>query len=338
MWVIAGASRLLPVLLLILTAVSGLVKGQLEERALRFINKDWNVTRGRPFTIFWADSSGGTVSIFLFTKSPDKQTLALVDKLADTNEAQYTTTLPLTLAHGEYTFGVNDDALYYSPFFRLGSQDQSLEALATSVNRTTSSNSSTATPSSPTNSAGALQPTTPTQTPSPTTNPESTGAQAAQRGLTDGEKVGLGVGATLFVVVLVSVLGCLVHRVRKQTQLGLDDDDRTIVVRDPRGGGLTTAPRVRTNARGETRPPRRPGSVARSTHWARRVPSKGALTLASLNTYELSADPLGSPRHATPQVSQSRLASLREISPATPSVRTESLAELSAEHRYDDRE
>ncbi|KAL8342953.1 hypothetical protein RB598_004354 [Gaeumannomyces tritici] len=340
MWVTAGASPLLQVLLLILATLSGLVKGQLEGRALRLTNKDWNATRGRPFTIFWADSSGETVSIFLFTKSADKQTLALVNKLADTKEGQYTATLQSTLAPGEYAFGVNDGALYYSPFFQLGSQDQSLAALATNANQTTSSNSSTTAPSSPPNSTGALQSTTPTQNPSSTANPESTGPQTAPSGPTDGEKIGLGVGATLFVVLLASVLGCLVRRVRKQTQLGDDDDDdddRTMAVRDPRGG-LRTAPCVPTNARGEPRPPRRPGSVARSAHWARCVPSKGALTLASVNTFELAADPPGSPRHDALDASQSGLTSLLEVSPATPSVRTESLAELSAEPRCEARE
>ncbi|KLU85749.1 hypothetical protein MAPG_04769 [Magnaporthiopsis poae ATCC 64411] len=338
MWARAGAPRLLPALLLVLAAVVGLVSGQ--ERALRFSNKDWDVTRGRPFTISWTGGSGGTASIFLFTKSLDKQSLALVDKLADTSEAQYTATLPLSLGLGEYTFGVNDGALYYSPFFQLDSHDQSLGSLATSANQTTSSNnSSTATPSNPTNTTGfLLQPTSPIQNTSSTTSPESTGASKEAHGsLSDGEKAGLAVGAAVFVLILAGVLGYLVRRVRKQTQLGVDDDDsRTIVVQDPRGG-LMTAPRVPTNARGETRPPRRPGSVARSTHWARRIPSKDTLTPASLNTYELPADPLGSPTgHATPQASQSRLVSLREDSPATPSVRSGSIAELSAEPRSGD--
>ncbi|KAL8403400.1 hypothetical protein RB594_008598 [Gaeumannomyces avenae] len=169
---------------------------------------------------------------------------------------------------------------YYLPFFQLGSQDQSLAAPATNANQTTSSNSSTTTPSSPPNSTGALQSTTPTQNPSSTANPESTGAQTAPSGLTDGEKIGLGVGATLFVVLLASALGCLVRRVRKQTQLGVDDDDDDDRVQDPPG----------------------------------------------------------SPRHDAPQASRSRLTSLLEVSPATPSVQTESLAELSAEPRCEARE
>ncbi|KAL8288308.1 hypothetical protein RB597_000423 [Gaeumannomyces tritici] len=206
----------------------------------------------------------------------------------------------------------------------------SAASISTSHQRTT-------TPSSPPNSTGVLQSTTPTRNPSSTANPGSTGAQTAPSGLTDGEKIGLGVGATLFVVLLASVLGRLVRRIRKQTQLGVDDDDRTMVLQDPRGG-LRTAPRVPTNVRGEPRPPRRPGSVARSAHWARCVPSKGALTLASVNTFELAADPPGSPRHDALHASQSGLTSLLEVSPATPSVRTESLAELSAEPRCEARE
>lgn len=217
---------------------------------------------------------------------------------------------------------------------------QSPGSLTTSANPTTSSDSSsTATPSNPTNAARALQPTSPTQNTSSTTSPESTGAnKAAQGGLSDGEKGGLAVGATLFVLILAGVLGYLVHRVRKQTQLGADgDDNRTVVVEDP-GGGLMTAPRIPTNALGETRPPRRLGSVARSTHWAWRVPSTDALTPTSPNAYELPADPLGSPTtHGTPQASQSRLLSLREDPPTTPPVRSGSIAELSAEPRSGDR-
>lgn len=122
MWARAVASRLLPALLLVVAAVFGFASGQ--EEALRFTNKDWDVTRGRPFTISWTGSSGGTASIYLFSRTPDGRRLGLVDKLGDTSEAQYTATLPLSFPLGEYAFGVSDGRLYLSPFFHLNSLDQ----------------------------------------------------------------------------------------------------------------------------------------------------------------------------------------------------------------------